>query len=161
MLEFRVTKYDPALRDATGAYLGDDWIFGIEDIGRVFNGVALTQREYERVESAYVTTAIKLLEDAGITTLILRDLYNQSDVPLTVADNEQLSLTQVAGVLKSVLRGEFWCTLEHAEAFIHVGWDYYMYVGVPTASDAALALGAEQGLFVEPFESPYKDDGAA
>jgi hypothetical protein len=42
-------------------------------------------------------------------------------------------------------------------AFIHVGWDYYMYIGVPTDCPASDRLAAASGLFVEECESPYKE----
>ena len=42
---YRVTKYDPVLRDASGAYTGDDWIM-FEQIGQTFDGVPLTLATY-------------------------------------------------------------------------------------------------------------------
>jgi hypothetical protein len=56
-----------------------------------------------------------------------------------------------------MLRGDFWCRLESAGAFVHVGYDYYVYVGVPVESPEAAALARQLGLFVEPFRSPYSE----
>ena len=158
MLEFRITKYDPALRDANGAFLGDDWIF-FGEIGETFNGKELTITEYERVERAYVVTAVQFLRDSGIQSLVVSGLENYSDQPVALSNGSSLSLDQIASTLPSLLRGEFWCRLEGPEAFVHVGYDYYMYVGTPSDSTAARQFAAIHGLFVEPFESPYKDDG--
>jgi len=36
-IEYRVTKYDPAWRDASGAYIVDEWT-SVTDIGRAFGG---------------------------------------------------------------------------------------------------------------------------
>ena len=160
MLEFRVTKYDPALRAANGAYLGDDWT-SVSDVGRTFNGVELTSTEYERVEHAYVLTALTFLQDCGISSLTVCGLENHSEAPHAPTHDEHLSLAQIATTLPSLLREEFWCRLEGPEAFIHVGYDYYMYVGVPSISNAAQRLASSAGLFVEPFKSPYKYEGAA
>ena len=55
-----------------------------------------------------------------------------------------------------VLREEFWCRFEGQDAFVHVGYDYYMYVAVPHAVPQAVLLAQQVGLFVEPFESPYR-----
>ena len=157
MLEFRVTKYDPALRDADGAFLGDDWISVVE-IGETFNGIELTNTEYERVERAYVMTALQFLRDSGIQSLTVSGLENYSKHPLAPANGSSLSLDQIASTLPSLLRGEFWCRLEGPDSFVHVGYDYYMYVGTPSDSTAARKLASSQGLFVEPFESPYKEE---
>lgn len=60
-------------------------------------------------------------------------------------------------VLKGLLREEFWCRLEDEHgSYIHVGWDYYMYVGVPREPSTSIETAPANGLFVEPFESPYK-----
>ena len=45
--------------------------------------------------------------------------------------------------------------LEGDDGFIHVGWDYYLYVGVAQGCPEARRLAAERGLFVEPCVSPY------
>jgi hypothetical protein len=39
---------------------------------------------------------------------------------------------------------------------IHVGWDYYLYIGIPCEPSASIEAARGDGLFVEPFESPYK-----
>ena len=45
MVEYRVTKYNPASRDASGAYVADGWT-SVTDIGGAFGGVVLTENEY-------------------------------------------------------------------------------------------------------------------
>jgi len=50
------------------------------------------------------------------------------------------------------------CRLEGADAFVHVGWDYYMYVGVPRPCPAACRQANDLGLYVEDFASPYRGD---
>jgi hypothetical protein len=54
------------------------------------------------------------------------------------------------------LRERFWCRLESRKAFIHVGFDYHMYVGVYHVCPAAEELARRLGLFVESFPSPYR-----
>jgi hypothetical protein len=160
MIEFRITKYNPAFRAANGAYQGDDWT-SISDIGKIFNGIELTRTEYERVEHAYVTTALKFLQDSGISSLKVSELENNFGFPLAPANDEHLSLSQITVTLSSLLREAFWCKLECPQAFIHVGYDYCMYVGVPNVSHSALEFASNSGLFVELFESPYKNENTA
>ena len=154
MFEFRVTKYDPAHRDCRGAYLRDAWTsFG--DIGRAFGGAILTELEYRVAEDAYATAAVAFLREVGVTSLTVVGLENHADVPLPFADGPALDLAEVGQVVRALLRGEFWCRLEVEEAFIHIGYDYYMYVGVQKACPNAVDLSRRLGLFTEQFRSPY------
>lgn len=156
MLEFRVTKYDPDHRDRRGAYTRDEWT-SVGDIGRAFAGVVLTEAEYRLVEDAYATAAVAFLREAGVQSLAVAGLENHAAVPLAFTDGSSLDLAEVGEVVRRVLQEEFWCRLEGAVAFVHVGYDYYMYVGVPVACPIAAALAGQLGLFVEPFRSPYHE----
>jgi hypothetical protein len=156
VFEFRVTKYNPAHRDASGAYTRDEWT-SVGDIGRAFAGVVLTETEYQRVEDAYVEAALAFLREAGVMSLVVAGLENPARLPLPFADGTVLGLPDVAVVIRRVLREDFWCRLEGADALVHIGWDYYMYVGVPLSCPGAEAWVRQLGLFVEPFLSPYRE----
>lgn len=67
MKEYRVTKYDPALRGPNGGYKGDDWIM-FSQICQSVRGVILTEQEYMRVERAYINAALAFLSEGGITS---------------------------------------------------------------------------------------------
>ena len=156
MLEFRVTKYNPAHRNGQGAYERNEWT-AASDIGQAFGGVVLTEPEYQRVEDAYITAAVAFLREAGIEALSVAGLENSAGLPLAIADGSSLRLVEVGEVLRRLLREEFWCRLECARAFVHVGYDYYMYIGVPVACSGAIALARQLGLFPESFQSPYRE----
>ena len=152
--QFRVTKYNPAYRDRNGAYQQDEWI-SYGDIGKTFGGVTLSQTGYEAVESAYMTAAIGFLNEAGIDELRICGLENSSGDSSAPADGSSITLSELRDALRSVLREKYWCRFEGESAFVHVGYDYYMYVGVPDPCEAAQAEAQSMGLFVEPFSSPY------
>jgi hypothetical protein len=154
VFEFRVTKYDPAYRDGRGAYTLDDWT-SISDIGKTFAGVVLSEAEYRRVEDAYATAAVAFLQEAGVSSLAVTALENHWAVALPFANGSSLGLADAVEVVRRVLREEFWCKLEGEGAYVHVGYDYYMFVGVPDRCPGASALARQLGLFVEPFRSPY------
>ena len=156
MLEYRVTKYDPALRDASGAYTRDEWT-SVSDIGQSFGGVVLIRDEYHRGENGYVSTALAFLREAGVSTLTVTGLENSGRVPLAFGEGSALPSEQLGEVIRRVLREEFWCRLEGPEAFVHLGYDYYMYVGVSRPCPASEQLARSLGLFVEPFYSPYSE----
>jgi hypothetical protein len=160
VFEFRVTKYDPALRDAHGAFTGNVWT-SFSDIGMPFSGIPLTEEEYFRVEDAYATAATSFMRESGVPALTVAGLENHAGTPLPFGEATSLGPAEFGAVVRRLLRGECWCRLESVGGFIHIGWDYYMYIGVqrscPLAEDVAQGLG----LFVEPFHSPYHERGGA
>ncbi|TWI05861.1 hypothetical protein IP90_00123 [Luteimonas cucumeris] len=160
MFQYRVTKYNPADRDAHGAYTRDEWN-SVNDVGRAFDGVPLTETEYLRVESAYITVALEFLRESKVTSLAVSGLENHDEAALPFDEGTRLSVGQVGAMLGGLLQERFWCKLEGASSFIHVGYDYYMYVGVPVACPKAAELAVSIGLFVEPFQSPYSAVAAA
>ena len=155
MIEYRVTKYNPALRDANGAYTADEWI-QFKQIGTAFGGVVLTEGEYLRVEQAYIDTATAFLREGGLNCLTVGGIENHKRLVLEFSEGSVLALEQVGGVISQLLREELWCRLEGHEGFVHIGWDYYMYIGVPIRCPKAELLAEGLGLYPERFSSPYK-----
>lgn len=160
MKQYRVTKYDPILRDDRGAYVRAEWT-EFSDIGYSFNGAPLTEAEYLSVENAYIVAASEFFRESGVSSLVVRGLENHRQAEVAFDEGDNLSLEQVSGVLSRMLRGDFWCKLEGNDSFIHVGHDYYMYLGVPMSCPKAEQLAVDLGLFVEPFQSPYGDADTA
>jgi len=56
-----------------------------------------------------------------------------------------------------MLREEGWCRLVDGERFfVHVGWDYYVYIGSDRTCDRSVAAAEGLRLFVDrDFVSPY------
>ena len=82
-------------------------------------------------------------------------LENYAGIPLDFGEGAALSLSDAASVIRRVLRERFWCRLEADDGFVHLGYDYYMYVGVRRVCPSALNLAEQLGLFVEPMRSSY------
>lgn len=157
MYQYRVTKYDPQYRDSSGAFRRDDWT-AVSDVDLTFNGVKLTPQRYVAVENAYVESALAFLTESRVETLTIDSLENHrgySDSDLMLADGRVCSLLEIADVARLNLRSSIWCRLVGSDAFLHFGYDYYMYVGVPIECPASIDFATRSGLFVEPFESPY------
>jgi hypothetical protein len=159
MQHYRVTKYDPARRDVSGAYPSDDWT-SRSAIGQVFNGVTLTEERYVAVENAYIEAAATFLKEADVRELAIVGLENANARAHVPSNGEKVPAEAIPTVLRSLLREEYWCRLEAASAFVHVGWDYYMYIGVPAKCPAAERVARDLGLFVEQIRSPYAEDAA-
>ncbi len=134
--------------------MGTEWT-SFSDVGCSFDGVALTQAEYEKVESAYINAALSLLEEGGVTTLRVDSLESHRVENIDFKEGEVLSLDRVREIIPRLLRAEFWCRLQAVEGFVHFGWDYYVFIGVPHSCSAARALATSLGLYVEDFSFPY------
>ncbi|MER5624017.1 hypothetical protein ABT061_23575 [Streptosporangium sp. NPDC002544] len=173
--QFRVTKYDPRLRDDRGVFTGNDWT-SIGEIGEVFDGQVLTRERYEQVESAYLKAVELFAQESGITRLAVRtpgiwrdissgrllpdygpaaselsseDFYDGREVPLAVALELVRAMLREDGV---------WCLLEAEGRFgIAAGWDYYLYVSTHRPCSQAIDQVRRLGLFVdENHTSPYE-----
>ena len=130
-------------------------------VGQECGGTVLTLGEYERVESAYIDSVLAFLREAGIGSLAAQGVENANGSSSAPQEGASIALRELPGVMRCILREEFWCRLEAPDAFVHFGWDYYMYIGVPEACESACEFARERALFVEPFEPPCREDGGS
>jgi hypothetical protein len=128
-----------------------------KDIGKTYSGVLFTREEYERVEEAYVQAALSFLRESGLSSIRVAGIENHSKQPLDFDNNSVLPLDRIGEIIRRTLREEIYCRLEGSECFIHFGWDYYMYIGVPHPCPTAQRRAAELGLYVEEFASPVRE----
>lgn len=173
MQSWRVTKYDPAMRDPRGAYTGEDWI-DITDIGRVFNGVELTVESYLSMETKYVDAVAAVMSALDVSCLrvcggleryspsssLYPTLYSDRMLSLheRVADGYAVSPYEVKDLCRLLLRHDLWCKLESPTLCVHFGHDYYMFVVSAEPVDEVMSQIGQTGLFPEPFLSPYLED---
>ena len=155
MKQYRVTKYNPEYRNADGTYNRSEWT-SYSDVGNI-----VTKEEYEKVENSYIESALRFLEEQNISKIKITYLenqqnYNEPSVVLEVG--AELNSNQLKEVLKSILREKYWAKLENNNAFIHLGWDYYMYIGVTNEPKQAKKYAESVGLYVEVFNSPYNEN---
>lgn len=169
MLWYRITKYNPAYRDASGAYIKDEWI-SFSDVGKYYNDEIFSIQEYERVEQAYIQAIVKLMHFFGIDQLKCIYCWKpekkliDTTVPqewVSVYDRIRrgsiISGNEIEVLLRLILRDYLVCKLAYRDQFfVHFGYDYYMYVGVPYDCASALQEIQKTGLFVEEIPvSPY------
>ena len=129
-------------------------------VGCEVGGSIVSMEEYLRVENTYIDAAVALFAECGVHSVRIDALENTGShqaKSFVVREGQHLSGESLREALRSLLRGEFWCRLQEGErAYIHIGYDFYMYVGVPCAGLTSIEEARKTGLFVEPFESPYK-----
>lgn len=166
---YRVTKYDPADRDAHGHYTGaEDSVsdHGVQEaayLGAVeaFAAAAGIDRLSVR-EPQIPSLGLGALHPAGVDgldgLLDLDDLHDGAEVPLAVGLELTRLMLRESGV---------WCRLEREGVFaVHVGWDQYLYVGSDRPVEEALARTRALGLFPErlaasPYAMRIDDEGMA
>jgi hypothetical protein len=157
MNQYRVTKYDPTFRDASGAYTRQDWT-SFSDIGRAFGDITLSREEYLRVESAYVDIAMRFLAEDGARSLRVVEVENHGGLARAPKEGDIVSGEELAAVCSSILRDEYWCRLEADGRYLHFGYDFYLYVGVKNQCAGSIQAAHGLGLFVEEFASPYLEE---
>lgn len=155
---YRVTKYDPALRDGTGAIFRDDWT-AISDIGKTFAGVRLTLPTYLEVEAHHLVALASFMEESD-TSRVRAEGVENSFGTFRVSEGAELSPVEAVEVVRQMLREGGWCRLWDDDRFyIQVGWDYDLYVGTDTSCERSVAMAQERGLFVDDMDShPWLDD---
>jgi len=136
-----------------------DWT-SVSDVGSAFSGVVLTQEEYDSAENAYISAAKAFLEETGVNSVRIAGLEDPDARHPQFCESAVIPVADVGLVLAMLLREDLWCRLEADEAFIHVGYDFYMYVGTSKPCPFSQRRAISSGLFVEPFRSPYHDESA-
>jgi hypothetical protein len=154
MMHWRVTKYDPAYRNSSGAFQQEDWT-SFDDIGRAFCGKILTMADYEKVEARHVSSCIHFVQEAGLSELIATDI-EKNTLDFDLAEGMVINLHELPRVVRAILRCQVWCKLEVRPLFyLHFGYDYFMYVGCQRDLTASIYFATRNGLFVEDCASPY------
>jgi len=159
--KYRITKYNPQNRDKNGHYLVNEWT-SFSHIGQAFDSITLSEEEYYRFEDAYISSAVSFLQEAGIDALRITQLENSQayqEARLDIRRDKTYTLTEAETLFRLVLREKIWCKFEWQDkAYVHFGWDYYMYLGVPCNCLESIRHAGQKGLFVEPFDSPYLEE---
>lgn len=101
----------------------------------MFNGSLVTLSQYLATEDAYISTAKGLLQLGGIDALRVDSLENHFPTAAVPDNGEVLRGSHLFDTVRRVLREEFWCLFVGPSSFIHVGWDFYMYIGVTSSSE--------------------------
>ena len=99
---YRVTKYDPALRNESGAYTGEDWTM-FSQIGESFGGVRLTLATYLEVEAKHLVVLASFLEESGTSSVTAEDVENTDDV-FRVTQGVELSPLETIEAVRQMLK---------------------------------------------------------
>lgn len=162
--QYRLSKYDPRLRDSSGSYLGDEWS-GPHQLGEEIAGVKLTPDILDETINRYLyvieafagESDVRQLTVIGLNEGAPRDRYWAE-----VGEGSVVSVHQAIDLVGSELRGAaLGAALEDADRFyVHVSDYMYVYLGSHVECPAAVAEAQRVGLFAElGHPSPFVDDG--
>ena len=115
----------------------------------------LTAERYAEAENAYVRAVLGFLHESGTASLTVGSLESHGNSGDAVFEGERVTGSRIEHVIRSVLREKYWCRLAAANGFLHFGYDYSLYVGVPGPCPDSVQLAIRSGLFVERMRSPY------
>ena len=117
---------------------------------------AYSEAVYLNVENSYLSAMKSFLDEAGIESLELTALERRDTPADGFLHRRNLSIAQSLDFARLVLREEAWGKLVvPGKAYVHFGYDYYMYIGVPSKCERSIAIARDPGLFVERIRSPY------
>lgn len=171
MVELRISKYSPALRDPDGIYTRDEWT-SVADVGNEFGNSIVTLDDYLSVENQYVSVVLQLMQAAGVTELYITDLRIHADfcsnLPTALQEEcrDDLNLIRNAHALdfelvskavrlelREIIGGRL---IGPRDFYVHFGYDYYMFAGYSGEMDEIRDVSTP--LYLEPFVSPCRPE---
>jgi hypothetical protein len=167
MTEVRISKYLPTNRNNAGAYLLDDWT-SASDIGERYS---LTAEDYLAQEDAYWEAAREIFSRLQIRSLTISEveielplrrlgipqLEKLSDHPVLrkLSEGSNVDILEFEVLFRLGLREMLWVRAKaDKNTYVHFGYDLYVYIG----SEQDFTVPDVEGVFIEPFASPYHND---
>lgn len=162
MFCWRITKYNPRYRNKYGAYTKDEWTC-YSEIGKKFDGIVFTLDDYVETENKYINAVMLIMECLNINALKILTIEQHGkrikelflEHALMVRDGDLINKEHIKSIVRLVLRNILWCRLETHDMYVHIGYDYYLYVGSRHPCKKTIKAIERTGLFVEEYESPY------
>lgn len=170
MKKFRITKYNPQLRDMQGRYCHNEWT-SVSDIGKVYAGKLFTNVDYLRIEESYLQAILGVLQDLKITKMRITgvELYTtlpsqtevlnknalkydeEKDIIKRLTDSKIFALEDLELYFRLQLREYFWGEWVdvHNRAIVEFGYDYYMYITCKQILSERIEQIQKMGLYVE------------
>jgi hypothetical protein len=162
MNQFRISKYDPKLRNNNGSYNRHEWT-SFSDIGQTFYDGVLTLHRYQDVEAKYIDALIQFFSVARTPNLRIEsiEVFSQSPIPkelcnhqISLEEGKRVDLHDIPCITRLCLRELAWVKLSGPnDAYLHFGYDCYVYVGAQGVD--IKQWHAPEGLFAEACASPY------
>lgn len=155
MFEYRISKYNPKYR-INGKYTRNEWS-SVADIGKEFCDGILSEQECCDTIDRYCECVKDVLQSIGVKHLSISDL-EKYEKHIKWKNGQIISLDEVASVVRECLWENCWCRLSGEAAFIHFGYELYMYLGCTLQTDQFSLICDRHQMFYEIRNSPYKNE---
>lgn len=165
---YSISKYRPQFYDSAGCYIRNEWT-SVSDIGKSFADGILTEEEYIKIETKYITTAIELARSAGCTYLTVsyiegdsKDIVNSVnshklnhgliESAKTIRQGLRISLNDCQDYLRLCLREYCWAVFSNKthNFLVKFGYDYYMHVHTVVPQKQVIEIVNRNGLYLRP-----------
>jgi hypothetical protein len=123
---------------------------------------------YKNTEDKYINIFKKLLNKNNITKMNIYDLekngnnakgiYNKlfdRKYLYKIKNGDEYSIKDIFEIIRLCLREIIWCKIVWEDIYIHIGYDYYTYIGGLEISDKIIKEELENGITIEEYRSPY------
>lgn len=171
MKKYRISKYNPLLRDENGYYLIEEWS-SYNDIGKIFNNKVFTKNDYLLCENKYFHAISLILSYYNVEEFIIDNLevyfskskmktllqskgldFTKEDETIidSLYEGKILKVTDLHNYLKLVLRDCFWCKFKCKKYSIHfeIGQDFYIYICCNLINKDIINKCMDIGIYIE------------
>ena len=143
----RISKYDENVNVHT-----DEWT-SISDIGKKFKNKILTYDEYLLIENHYINCIEEIMTLASQTLFRVENLEKYSKVQWT--ENQLININDMIKIVPDCLREKCWARLIGDNSYVHIGYDFYIYVGVSIDLSTIFKIVKNNQLYCKEMISPY------
>ena len=151
----RISKYEENTNVHT-----EEWT-SISDIGKRYGNNVLTYDEYLLIENHYLTCIDEIMTAANQATFRIENLEKYSKVQWK--NNQLIDVSNMIRFVRDCLREKCWARLIGENSYVHIGYDFYIYVGVSIDLSTVFSIVKENQLHCKEMVSPYlhldRDDG--
>lgn len=77
--QYRITKYNPVLRNENGEYISEEWISPWQ-VDKTYGGKLFTIKDYHQVEKTYIETVLSFLQECKLKSLRIIQLQKNHEL---------------------------------------------------------------------------------
>jgi hypothetical protein len=166
-MNYRITKYNQREISIIGDCLGNRWT-SFSDLLKE-NNQNKAFDIYKETEDKYIQIYNDILIQNNIGRMKIIELeYNSkedaneilindlsSNLLEKIKNNTEYCMNDILDIIKLCLREIIWCKFIYENVYIHIGYDYYTYVGGINLNKELIQKYYNNGIIVEEYYSPY------
>ena len=158
-MDYRISHYNESNKKS-------QWT-SISDIVKE-NNFEKTFDLYKNTENKYINIFKKLLEENNVEKMKVYDLENyinnrkgiykkllDKTYLKNIKNGNEYPIKDILEVIRLCLREIIWCKIICENIYIHIGYDYYTYIGGLEIDKIFIEQELQKGITIEEYRSPY------